>query len=154
MSEHASSNVFIQPTLRFHVLETIPDIIQQAGVNVEQYNTNHTASTVADKNTDQTTDADLILSTLNASSINIVQLTTAGLASASTATSVEATPTGDGIPIGAPQTGTCTSPNAIDSMPSASTSTPNHDPATLKVLFQKRYLHRAKMVPEGAVTAR
>jgi hypothetical protein len=150
---NASSSIFAQPTSQFRVLESVPEIIQQR-IDADQHDTSRTSGTVAVENTDQVTNADLVLPTPDASSINAVQPTTAGLASASTATSIEATPTGDGIPTGAPQTGTCTGPDAIDSTPSASTSTPDHDPATLKVLFQKRYLHKAKMVPGGAVTAR
>lgn len=150
---NASSSIFAQPTSQFRVLESVPKIIQQ-GIDADQHDTNRTAGTVAVENTDQVTDADLVVPTPDASNINTVRPATSGLASASTAISIEATPTGDGIPIGAPQTGTCTGPDPIDSTPSASTSTPDHDPAALKVLFQKRYLHKAKMVPGGAVTAR
>jgi hypothetical protein len=92
MAENPSSNVFTQPMSQFQVLETVPNIIQQVGVDV-----------------DQATDVDLIPPTPDVLSVNDVHPATSGLASSSTITPVEA------IPTGTSQTGTSTGPDPTDS---------------------------------------
>jgi hypothetical protein len=123
--------------LQFQVLETVPDIIQQVGVAVNQ-----------------ATDVDPIPPTPDVLSVNDMVPATSGLASSSTITPIEVPQTSDAIPTGTSGTGTSTGPDPTDSAVSASTSTHHHDPAATKALFQKRYQHKAKMVPGVGVTAR
>lgn len=167
MPEVVSLNVFLQPTSQFEVLETVPDVIQQVAININQRDTTRITSTVAVENTDQAKDTDLIPPTPDTLSVNNVHPATSGLASTSTTTPIEAPqtsdafsnarsrqasiPATDAIPTGTSQS---TSPAPTDPTMSASTSAPDYDCAAFKALNTKRYLHKAKMVPGVSVTAR
>jgi hypothetical protein len=135
MPENPSSNVFIQSASQFRVLESVPDTIQQVGANADQHDTSHIAGAAAIENTNQATDTpdtELI------------------------APAPEVPQTGDTIPTGTLHTGTSTSTGPDPTSPTilATTSTPRVDPTTMKALIQKRYQHKAKMVPGVAATAR
>lgn len=157
--QNTSSNVFVQSASQFRVLDAVPNIIQP-GANTNQHNTSHVAGAVAIENTDQATpdtanDADLIPPpTPDILSVDNVHLATSELASTSTTTPVEVPQTSNAIPTGTPHTNTGTDPNPTSPTVLATTSTPCVDPVAMKVLFQKRYQHKAKMVPGVAATAR
>jgi hypothetical protein len=179
---NASSNIFTQPTSQFRVLASVPDVIQRVGPNADQHDTSHISGAAAIENMVQTMDAanteqhntndvtgaavvenaDQATDTTNTNIIaqapNVVDIdnlhpTTSGLASTSTSMPAELPQTGDPVPIPS-HTSTCTSPSPTDPTMSATTSTPLVDPAIVKVLFQKRYQHKTKMVPGISVTAR
>jgi hypothetical protein len=164
MPENASSNLFIEPTSQFQVLESVPEVIQQptdtpntdiiaqsrevvdinnphptpsgnASSNLfieptSQFQVLESVPEVIQQPTD-TPNTDIIAQSREVVDINNPHPTPSGLASTSASTSTEV-----------PQAGN-PSPNPL-----------HVDPAFRKAMYQKRYQHKAKMVPGISVTAR
>jgi hypothetical protein len=154
-----SSNIFIQPTSQFRVLETVPDVLQPLSpANTNQHSSSHIAGAAAIENTDQATSG--LASTSTYTSAEVPQtgdpIPTPGLASTSTSTSAEVPQTGDPIPTPGtpPHASTSIGPDPIGPAMSATTTTPCVEPAVMKALYLKRYQHKSKMEPGVAVTAR
>jgi hypothetical protein len=86
MPENPSSNIFVQPTSQFRVLESVLDVIQQIGSSTEQHDTSHTANAAAIKNTNQATDTsnmDLIAQAREVVDVNSLHPSPSELASTS-----------------------------------------------------------------------
>jgi hypothetical protein len=151
-------NIFTQPTSQFRVLDSVPDVIQQVGANTDQHPPNHVADAAAVENTDQAMDApnaDPTAATALApegSNIN-KEPTITGMALTSSSTLAEVPHPGDPIPT-PPHASASTGPDLAGPSMLATTSTSHVEPAVMKVFYQKRYQHKAKMEPGVAITAR
>jgi hypothetical protein len=142
MQENPSANLFIQPVLmasQFLVLESVPEIVQQVGADADQRDASHTAGAAAIEieDTVQATDAsntELIApapDALNTSELPVALTSLSMLAEAPQAAEPTLTP-----PTG------------------PTTSTPQHNPTSVKALLEKQYLRKLKMAPGVSITTR
>jgi hypothetical protein len=141
-AEISRSNVFNQPASQFQVLETVPDIIQQPRLTLDQDNANQitdTAAPVAQTNAPSS----------EVSNVNVPLQTASGSATTSAPTPADVPLTGDPTP---------TPPHTTDasaSDPNGTATEPNiHDPIKKKSMYQKRYQYKTKMHVGIGISAR
>jgi hypothetical protein len=139
---------------QFRVLVPILNVIQQVGANTDQHDTSHVADSAAIENVDQATDTpntDPTALAPEGSNIN-KEPTITGMALTSTSTSAEVPHPG---PVPTPShTSMSIGPDLAGPSTLAIMFTLCVDPTVMKILYQKRYQHKAKMEPGVAITAR